>query len=136
MRSAKAKAGSIVAAFLVATGGISFVVLPGWPGGGTASAQNKAQARQDLDQVVKSLHAVDTAYASANGAEAQARYDDARASWNKVSPMISAREAREQQLLFDNLANLLKTSAPATQVRNMVNGMLEELAEDIASELK
>ena len=118
------------------------LLTPGYPGGATsglamaATRQEKALARQDLDQVVISLRAVDTAYASGNSAEAQTRYDEARTSWNKVAPVISAREAREQQLLFDNLGKQLSSSAPAKRVRNTIGGMLEELREDIARELK
>jgi hypothetical protein len=101
-----------------------------------ASPQQKAEARKDLDQVMASLRAVDTAYASGNGAEAQTKFEQARSSWGKVSPAISAREAREAQLLFDSLGTKLKSGAPATEVKSTVSGMLEELREDIAEELR
>ena len=101
-----------------------------------ASAQEKTQARQSLNEVMSLLRAVDTAYASGNATEAQTRFDQARASWNKVSPVISAREAREAQLLFDSLGNQLKSGAAATKVKATVNGMLEELREDIRRELR
>jgi aminoglycoside phosphotransferase (APT) family kinase protein len=98
-----------------------------------ASAQQKAQARQSLDQVMRSLHAVDTAYASGNSAEAKTRFQQARSDWSKVSAVISAREA---QLLFDSLSNRLESDAPATQVSSTVAGMLDELREDIEAELR
>jgi hypothetical protein len=53
--------------------------------------------------VTAALRSVDTAYASGNAAEAQTKYEEARSNWNKVAPVISAREAREAQLLFDSL---------------------------------
>ena len=89
-----------------------------------------------MDRIVSSLHAVDTAYASGNAAEAQTRFRQARAAWNSVAPRISAREAREQQLLFDSLGNQLKSGAPATQVKSTISGMVEELHEDIERELR
>jgi hypothetical protein len=138
MRSFNAPFIPVMASILI-TGG-AFIGLGYSPiGTGEALAatqQEKTQARQDLDQVVKSLQAVDTAYASGNAAEAQTRYDDARTSWNKVSSVISAREAREAQLLFDSLGDQLKTSAPPAKVKSTVNGMREELREDIARELR
>ncbi len=80
--------------------------------------------------------AVDTAYASGNSAEAKTRFQQARSGWSRVSAVISAREAREAQLLFDSLSNQLKNGAPATQVRSTVAGMLDELREDIETELR
>lgn len=138
MTYAKLRAGQFVGALLIG-GAVLAPGCPGWTVGGAALAathQDKAQARADLDQVTRSLRAVDTAYASGNSAEAQTRYDEARANWNKVSPAISAREAREQQLLFDNLGKQLASSVPPKQVRNTIHGMLEELREDIARELR
>jgi hypothetical protein len=101
-----------------------------------ASSQHRDEARSDLDQVTALLKTVDTAYASGNSAEAQTRYDEARSNWSKVSQVISAREAREVQLLFDSLGKKLKSSAPASEVKSTVHGMLEELREDIARELR
>ena len=101
-----------------------------------ASAQEKTQARQSLNEVMSLLRGVDTAYASGNSAEAQTKFDQARSSWKKISPVISAREAREAQLLFDSLGNQLKSGGPATKVKATVRGMLEELREDIQRELR
>jgi hypothetical protein len=101
-----------------------------------ASSQEKAEARNYLNQVTASLRSVDTAYASGNAAEAQSKYEEARSNWDKVAPAISAREAREQQLLFDSLGKKLKDGAPAEDVKSTVSGMLEELREDIARELR
>ena len=53
-----------------------------------------------------------------------------------MAPKISAREAREQQLLFDSLDQQLKSGAPAAQVKSTVSGMVEELHEDIERELR
>jgi hypothetical protein len=106
----------------------------GWSG--AAIAQQRSQSRQSLDRVMSSLRGVDTAYASGNAAEAQTRFRQARAAWNGLAPRISAREAREQQLLFDSLGKQLKSGAPATQVRSTISGMLDELREDIERELR
>ena len=81
------------------------------------------------------VRSVDTAYASGNAAEAQTKFEEARANWDKIAPVISAREAREQQLLFDSLGKKLKDGAPPKDVKSTVSGMLEELREDIAREL-
>ena len=98
--------------------------------------RQKNRARQSLDRVMNSLRAVDTAYASGNSAQARTRLQQARSSWNKISPLISAREAREAQLLFDSLGNQLKSGGPATKVKATVRGMLGELREDIQRELR
>jgi thioesterase domain-containing protein len=106
----------------------------GWSG--AAVAQKRSQGRESVDRIVSSLRAVDTAYASGNAAEAQTRFTEARAAWNSVAPRISAREAREQQLLFDSLDKQLKSGAPATKVKSTVSGMIGELHEDIERELR
>ena len=101
-----------------------------------ANATDKAEGRRDLSQIIKSLEATDVAYAAGNAAEAQARFGGALAGWNRLSPLISAREAREQQLLFDALGNQLRTSVPVAQVKSTVTGMIDELHDDIEAELK
>jgi len=106
----------------------------GWSG--AAVAQKRSQGAGSVDRIVSSLRAVDTAYASGNATEAQTRFREARAAWNGVAPKISAREAREQQLLFDSLDQQLKSGAPAAQVKSTVSGMVEELHEDIERELR
>jgi len=106
----------------------------GWSG--AAIAQKRSQGAGSVDRIVSSLRAVDTAYASGNAAEAQTRFREARAAWNGVAPKISAREAREQQLLFDSLDKQLRSGAPASQVKSTVSGMVEELHEDIERELR
>jgi 1,2-phenylacetyl-CoA epoxidase PaaB subunit len=106
----------------------------GW--GAAAVAQKRSQGRESVDRIVSSLRAVDTAYASGNAAEAQTRFTEARSAWNSVAPRISAREAREQQLLFDSLGEQLKSGAPATKVKSTVHGMIGELHEDIERELR
>ena len=106
----------------------------GWSG--AAIAQKRSQGAGSVDRIVSSLRAVDTAYASGNAAEAQTRFREARAAWNRVAPKISAREAREQQLLFDSLDKQLRSGAPASQVKSTVSGMVEELHEDIERELR
>lgn len=107
----------------------------GWSGAAVA-AQKRSQGRESVDRIVSSLRAVDTAYASGNAAEAQTRFTEARTAWNSVAPRISAREAREQQLLFDSLGEQLKSGAPATKVKSTVSGMIGELHEDIERELR
>jgi hypothetical protein len=139
MKVATVHTGFIIAALLTLVGALSGLGYQGWYGteqAFAASPQEKTQARRDLDQVIASLRTVDTAYASGNAAEAQTKFDEARSTWNKVAPAISAREAREAQLLFDSLGTKLKSGAPATEVKSTVSGMLEEMNEDIAGELR
>ena len=131
--------GLIIVALLAVSGALSGLGYHGWYGTEAAlaaSAQEKAQARNSLNQVTAALRSVDTAYASGNAAEAQTKFEEARSNWNKVAPVISAREAREAQLLFDSLDKKLKDGAPAAQVKSTVSGMLGELREDIARELR
>ncbi|MGX9430672.1 MULTISPECIES: hypothetical protein [Bradyrhizobium] len=106
----------------------------GWSG--AAVAQKRSQGRESVDRIVSSLRAVDTAYASGNAAEAQTRFGEARTAWNSLAPRISAREAREQQLLFDSLDKELTSGAPATKVKSTISGMIGELHEDIERELR
>ena len=103
---------------------------------GAAVAQKRSEGRESVDRIVGSLRAVDTAYASGNAAEAETRFKEARATWNSVAPRISAREAREQQLLFDSLDKQITSGAPATKVKSTVHGMIGELHEDIERELR
>jgi hypothetical protein len=132
MRTTRRWISLVLAAGVVTIGlGIDGV---GWSG--AAVAQKKTQGRESVDRIVTSLRAVDTAYASGNAAEAETRFREARAAWNSVAPRISAREAREQQLLFDSLGNQLKSGAPATKVKSTVSGMIGELHEDIERELR
>ena len=103
---------------------------------GATVAQKRSEGRESVDRIVSSLRAVDTAYASGNAAEAETRFKEARATWNSVAPRISAREAREQQLLFDSLDKQITSGAPATKVKSTVHGMIGELHEDIERELR
>ena len=131
--------GFVVVALFASSVALSGLGYHGWYSTETAlavSAQEKAQARSSLNQVTAALRSVDTAYASGNAAEAQSKYDEARSNWDKVAPAISAREAREQQLLFDSLGKKLKDGAPPKDVKSTVSGMPEELREDIARELR
>src|SRR5215472_812237 len=96
----------------------------------------RRRRRTSPNQMTAALRSVDTAYASGNAAEAQTKFEEARANWDKIAPVISAREAREQQLLFDSLGKRLKDGAPPKDVKSTVSGMLEELREDIARELR
>ena len=132
MRSAPMRISLMLAAGVVTIG--LDIDSAGWSG--AAIAQKRSQGAGSVDRIVSSLRAVDTAYASGNAAEAQTRFRQARAAWNGVAPKISAREAREQQLLFDSLDKQLKSGAPATQVKSTVSGMVEELHEDIERELR
>jgi hypothetical protein len=131
--------GFTAVALLAINGGLSGLGYHGWYSAEpalAASAQEKAQARDSLNQVTAALRSVDTAYASGNAAEAQTKFEEARSNWDKVAPVISAREAREQQLLFDSLGKKLKDSAPPKDVKSTVSGMLEELRQDIGRELR
>jgi len=131
--------GFVVLALLALGGAFSGLGYHGWYSTGVAlaaSAQEKAQARTSLNQVTASLRSVDTAYASGNAAEAQSKFEEAKSNWDKVSPAISAREAREAQLLFDSLGKKLKDAAPPAQIKSTVSGMLEEFREDITRDLR
>ena len=133
------QAGIFIAVLLASGGAFSGLGDRGWHGARqalAASPEQKALARSELDQVIASLSSVDAAYASGNAAEAQAKFEEATSSWNKVPPALSAREAREVQLLFDSLETKLKSGAAAVEVNSTVYGMLEELSEDIAAELR
>jgi hypothetical protein len=140
MRMISLRNGFISAALLAVSGGaLSGLGYHGWystPVAFAASAQEKAQARSSLNQVTASLRSVDTAYASGKATEAQSKFQEAKSNWDKVSPAISAREAREAQLLFDSLGKKLKDGAPPAQVKSTVSGMLEEFREDIERELR
>ena len=134
MRTAPMWISLMLAAGVVTTGlGIDGA---GWSGAAVAAQKKSSQGRESVDRIVSSLRAVDTAYASGNAAEAQTRFTEARSAWNSVAPRISAREAREQQLLFDSLGEQLKSGAPATKVKSTVHGMIGELHEDIERELR
>ena len=94
--------GFIVAALLAGSGAFSGPGYHGWYSTGVAwaaSAQEKAQARSSLNQVTAALRSVDTAYASGNAAEAQSKFEEAKSNWDKVSPAISAREARSSAVV-------------------------------------
>ncbi len=132
MKTTKARTIVATAALFVALAGSGYLAEGGVGEALAASAKQKAE----FQQVLKSLQAVDTAYAAGNSAEAQSDFDTAKTNWNKVSPAISKREAREAQLLFDSLGKQLKQSAPATKVKSTVDGMLEELRGDIGEELQ
>jgi len=101
-----------------------------------ASPQEKAQARNELDQAIASLSSADAAYAAGNPTRARAKLEEARSSWNKVSSALSAREARGPELLFDSLGTVLKSGAPAVEVNSRVYVLVEELSEDIAAQLR
>jgi ribosomal protein S20 len=139
MNAKRLRTGFTVAALLALNSGLSGLGYHGWYSTGAAlaaSAQEKAQARNSLSQVTAALRSIDTAYASGNAAEAQTRFEEARSNWDKVAPVISAREAREAQLLFDSLGKRLKDGAPPAQIKSTVSGMLEEFREDIGRELR
>src|SRR5262245_15426277 len=96
MRIDKTRLCTIAVVAMVAGGSLLIIGYPGWNATGeaiAASAQDKTQARQSLNEVMSLLRAVDTAYASGNATEAQTRFDQARANWNKISP-LSAKHAR------------------------------------------
>jgi len=73
------------------------------------------------------LTGVDAAYTSANPAQAQAKLEEARSSWNKVSPAIWTRQAQAIQLLFDSLETELKRSAAGEEVNSTIYEIMEEL---------
>ena len=73
MRIDKTRLCTIAFVAMVAGGSLLSIACPGWNATGeavAASAQDKTQARQSLNEVMSLLRAVDTAYASGNSAEA------------------------------------------------------------------
>ena len=139
MNPTRARIGVVAACILVLSGTVILAAGAGWYGAAPAFAatqQQKTQARRNLDKVMATLRRVDIAYASGNAAEAQTGFEQARSIWNRVAPAISTREAREAQLMFDGLGAKLKSGAPPADVKSTVSGMLEELSEDIADELR
>ena len=88
------------------------------------------QTQQELKTVIQLLQAVDSAYASGNGAEAQAKYNDAKSSWKNVMAAVSKKEADEIQLLFDTLGEQLSKNAPSADVRSTISDILDELHEN------
>lgn len=135
MKITKAHFVGVLATLLTVGGAFMGFSSQTWPGVDEALAATSEQ-KADFQQMLTSLQAVDTAYASGNSAEAQAHFDQAKSSWNKVSPAISKREAREAQLMFESLGGLLKKSAPATSVKATVDSMLRELRTDTGRELR
>ena len=95
-----------------------------------ASERQKNQARQSLYRVMNSRRAVETAYACGNSAEARTRFQQARSSWNNISPVISAREAREAQLSFPIPRQSVEERRSGDLGPIDGIGMLEELRED------
>jgi hypothetical protein len=139
MKTFHLKDGLLIAALLA-----SGEALPGldkheWRGAEQTTApspQNKAKARNALDQLIASLSGVDAAYTSGDTNEARSKLEEATFSWNKVSAAISEREAREPKLLLDSLDSKLRSGAPEAKVNSTIYIMLEELSEDIAAELR
>ena len=139
MKTFHLKDGLLIAALLA-----SGEALPGlgqheWRGAEQTTApspQEKAQARNALDQLIASLSGVDAAYTSGSTNEARSKLEEATFSWNKVSAAISEREAREPKLLLDSLDSKLRIGAPAAEVNSSIYIVLEELSEDIAAELR
>ena len=100
-----------------------------------ALPRENPQARNELDQLFASLSSVDAAYAAANPAQAQAKLEEARSIWNKVSPAMWTRQARAIQVSFDSLVSELKGGAAAEEVNSTIYEILEEL-DDIPGVLR
>src|SRR6516162_3027092 len=101
MNANRLRIGFIVVALLAISGGLSGLGYHGWYSTEialAASAQEKAQARTSLNQVTAALRSVDTAYASGNAAEAQTKFDEARANWERSLPC--SRRARHANSNF------------------------------------
>lgn len=102
----------------------------GYPWAGAAVAASP-QTKQELNNIILSLRAADSAYASGNGAEAQAKYGQAKSTWEGISSAISKKEAREVQVLFDTLGQQLSKKAAPADVKSTISDMIDELQEDI-----
>ena len=139
MKILSLKNGVFIAALLASGGALSGLGEHEWRGAEQTTApspQNKAKARNALDQLIASLSGVDAAYTSGDTNEARSKLEEATFSWNKVSAAISEREAREPKLLLDTLNSKLRSGAPAAEVNSTIYIVLEELSEDIAAELR
>jgi hypothetical protein len=136
MKVLSRQTGLFIAALLASGAVLSPLSDHGLHGTEQTFPQEKVQERDELDRVITSLSSIDAAYASGNTAEPQTKLEGARSSWKEVSPAISAREAREAELLFDSLEIQLKSRAPAVELNSTVYSMLEKLSEDIAGELR
>jgi len=139
MRDHKFHRGGVVMALIIAGStclGFRFAAFEARGQALAQSAADRPEGPGEIAVIVKSLEALDAAYAAGKTIEAQARYGDALAAWKRISPLISAREAQEQQILFQSLGYQLKTSVSATQIKATVNGMVEELQDDIETDLK
>ena len=131
--------GLFVFALLASGGVVSGLGEREWHGTDQAfapSPQEKAQARDALDQIIAFLSGVEVVYTSGNATDARAKFEEATFSWNRVSPVISAREARDPKLLLNSLDAELQSGAPAAEVNSTIYVILEELSEDIAAELR
>jgi len=131
--------GLFIAALFTSGGALSGLGEREWPRAEQAiapSPQEKPRARDSLDQLIASLSSVDAAYTSGNTTEARARLEEANLSWNKISPAISSREARDARLLLNTLDAKLKSDASRAEVNSTIYILLEELSENIAAELR
>ena len=134
MNANRLRIGFTLVALLAINGGLSGLSYHGWYSTKlalAASAQEKAEARNSLNQVTAALRSVDTAYASGNAAEAQTKFEEARSNWDKIAPVISAREAREQQLLFDSLGKKLRFFADGAAKKWPLRGSLKLTVETL-----
>jgi hypothetical protein len=125
-------AGTFTAALLASGTALSAVSDPGsiaTEQALVALPQENPQARNELDQLFALLSGVDAAYAAANLAQTQAKLEEARSIWNKVSPTLWTRQAQAIQVSFDSLDSELKRGAPAEEVNSSIYEILEELDE-------
>ena len=123
-------AGTFTAALLASGTALAAVTDRGSIGTERAVAalpQEKAPARNELDELFTTLSGVDAAYAAANPAQAQAKLEEARSSWNKLSPALWTRQAQAIQESFDSLDSELKRGAPAEEVNSTIYEILDEL---------
>ena len=117
------KNGLFIPALLASGGALSGLGEREWRGTehpSVPSLEERAQARDALDHLIASLSRVDAAYTSGNTTEAQATLEEATFSWDKISPAISARGAREPILLLNSLDAKLKSGAPAVEVNSTI----------------
>jgi len=99
----------------------------------SAALAESPQSKQEFNNVIHSLQAADSAYAAGNNAEAQAKYSQAKSSWNNVASAISKKEAHEVQILFDTLSTQLNKKAAPADIKSTISDMVDELHEDIES---
>jgi len=111
--------------------GVAGIGDPG-DGAGSASAQQKKDAKAALSVLISDLHALDADYAAGDVTAAQSDLDQAEADWRKIIPAATVQDDSDIQVRFDRLTNNLSTKASAKTVSDGVSAFVGELNHDVA----